>query len=161
MLLTSCRWRMAMSHCYWHLQVKNGNFSLVLMSSHLEWHFHIAADNVEVKNDNFTFLLTCLLVKNGNFTFQLTSSGLEWQFCTFYYWHLVVKICQFHIATGISSGQYIGNFSLLLTSTLVKKGNFTLQLISSCSRKALEHCYWYPVSQECQCLKLLLTCLVV
>ena len=31
--------------------------ALVLMSSHLEWQFHIAADNLEVKNGNFTLLL--------------------------------------------------------------------------------------------------------
>ena len=41
---------MAISHCYWHLVVKNGNFTLLLMSS----------------------------VKNGNFTLLLTSSGQEY-----------------------------------------------------------------------------------
>ena len=44
--------RMVISHCYWHLVVKNGNFTL-------HWH---------------------QLVKNGNYTLFLTSSGQEWQF---------------------------------------------------------------------------------
>ena len=30
---------MAISHCYWHLVVKNGNFTLLLTSSGQEWHF--------------------------------------------------------------------------------------------------------------------------
>ena len=54
---------MAISHCYWHLVVKNGNFTLLLMSSDQEWQFsywHI-------------------VVKNGNFTLLLTSSCQEWQ----------------------------------------------------------------------------------
>ena len=35
---------MAISHCYWHLVVKNGNFSLLLTSHDKEWQFHIATD---------------------------------------------------------------------------------------------------------------------
>ena len=52
-------------YCYWHLVVKNGNFTLLLTSSdqeaisHCYWH---------------------LVVKNGNFTLLLTSSVQEWQF---------------------------------------------------------------------------------
>ena len=34
--------RMAISHCCWHLVVKNGNFTLLLTSSGQEWQFHIA-----------------------------------------------------------------------------------------------------------------------
>ena len=52
-------------HCYWHLVVKNGNFTLstdILWSSmaiaHCYWH---------------------LVVKNGNCTLLMTSSGEEWQ----------------------------------------------------------------------------------
>ena len=44
---------MAISHCYQHLVVKNGNFTFLLTSSGLEWQFHIAT---------------------------MTSSGQEWQF---------------------------------------------------------------------------------
>ena len=33
---------MAISHGYSHLQVKNGNFTLLLTSSFQEWQFHIA-----------------------------------------------------------------------------------------------------------------------
>ena len=36
--------RMAISHCYWHLVVKNGNFTLLLTYSGQEWQFHIATD---------------------------------------------------------------------------------------------------------------------
>ena len=36
--------RMAISHCYWHLVVQNGNFTLLLTSSGHEWQFHIATD---------------------------------------------------------------------------------------------------------------------
>ena len=43
---------MTISHCLWHLVVKN---------------------------DNFTLLLTPI-VKNGNFTLLLTPTGQEWQF---------------------------------------------------------------------------------
>ena len=35
---------LAISHCYWHLVVKNGNFTLQLPSSCQEWQFHIATD---------------------------------------------------------------------------------------------------------------------
>ena len=42
------------SHCYWHLVVKNGNFTFY-------WH---------------------LVVKNGNFTLLLTSHGQVWDFYT-------------------------------------------------------------------------------
>ena len=35
---------MTISHCYWHLVVKNDNFTLLLTSSGQEWEFHIATD---------------------------------------------------------------------------------------------------------------------
>ena len=44
---------MAISHVYWHLVIKNGNFILLLT----------------------------LVVKHGNFTLLLTSSSQQWQFC--------------------------------------------------------------------------------
>ena len=36
--------RMAISHCYRHLMVKNGNFTLLWTSTGQEWQFHIATD---------------------------------------------------------------------------------------------------------------------
>ena len=30
--------------CYWHLVVKNGNFTFLLTSSGPEWQFHISTD---------------------------------------------------------------------------------------------------------------------
>ena len=65
---------MAISHCYGHLVVKNGNFVVLLLTcSGQEWQFHIATDihwsgMVVVNNGNFILLL-------------LTCSGnQEWQF---------------------------------------------------------------------------------
>ena len=37
---------MAISHCHWHVVVKNGNFTLLLTSIGQEWEFHIAAGNL-------------------------------------------------------------------------------------------------------------------
>ena len=55
---------MAISHCYWHQVVKNGNFTQLLMSSHQRMAIsHCYWD---------------LVIKNGNFTLLLTSSGQEW-----------------------------------------------------------------------------------
>ena len=36
---------MAISHCYLHLVVKNGNFILLLASSSQEWQFHTATES--------------------------------------------------------------------------------------------------------------------
>ena len=71
---------MAISHCYWHVVVMNGYFTMVLISSghklaiftvlltssSQEWQFHIATDWL-------------LVVKNGNFSLLLTSHDKEWQ----------------------------------------------------------------------------------
>ena len=35
---------MAISHCYWHLVVRNGNFTLLLTTSSQEWQFHTATE---------------------------------------------------------------------------------------------------------------------
>ena len=68
-IATDIKWsRMAMSHCYCHLVVKNGNLYIAtgikwsrMAMSHCYWH---------------------LVVKNGNFTLLLTLSGQEWQCLT-------------------------------------------------------------------------------
>ena len=58
-IATDVYWsRMAISHWYTHLVVKNGNFTLLLTSSSQEWQFHISTDILVVKNGNFTLLLT-------------------------------------------------------------------------------------------------------
>ena len=54
---------MAISHCYSHLVVKNGNFTLLLTFSGQEWHF----------------------------TLLLTSSGQEWQLAEWKF-HIVTDI---------------------------------------------------------------------
>ena len=35
---------MAISHCYWHVVVKKGNFTLLLTSSAQEYQIHITTD---------------------------------------------------------------------------------------------------------------------
>ena len=156
---------MAISHCYWHLMVKNGNFTFLLISIG--------------QHGNFTFILP-YSGQNGNFTLLLTChSGQHWQFhiaadiywsrmaISHCYWHLVVKNGNFTLLLT-STGQN-GNFTLLLTSSgqewqfhiatdiwVVKNGNFTLPL--TCigqqwqfhiptdiywSRMAISHCYWH------------------
>ena len=109
--------RMAISHCYQHLVVKNGIFYIATVE---QWQFHIASD----------------IVKKGNFTLLLTSSGQQWQF------HIATDIC-----TTMEISHYYwsknGNFTLLLISSykhlvvnlmaishlywhlVVKNGNFT------------------------------------
>ena len=70
---------MAISHCYLHLVAKNGNFTLLLISSGKEWQFHTATD-ILWSRMAFSHCYLHLVVKNGNFTLLLTSSGQEWQF---------------------------------------------------------------------------------
>ena len=116
---------MAISHhgnyyCYWHLVVKNGNFTLLLTYSGQEWQFHLwwrktishCYWHLVVKNGNFTFhwhllAITLLVVKNDNFTLLLMSSGLN--------------------------GNFNGNF---------KNGTYTLVLSSSGQKMTISHCYW-------------------
>ena len=96
--------RMALKHCYWHLVVENGNVTLLLTSTGQEWQFHRYWCLVQVKNGNFTLLLTHLVVKNGNFTLLLTSSGQVMAISTLttdiWNWHFGQE-WQFHIATDI------------------------------------------------------------
>ena len=106
---------MAISHCYWHLLVKNGNFTLLQSSDQEHYHWHLV-----VKNGLFTLLLrSCgqeLLLNNGNFTMLLTSSVQEWQF-HIGNWHdissgrMVISHCYWHLVVKN------GNFILLLTSS--------------------------------------------
>ena len=147
---------MAISHCYWHLVVnngnftlllnivvENGNFTLLLTSSGQEWQFTLLLTSsgsemaishcywhLVVKNGNFTLLLKDLVVKNGNFTLLLTSSGQEWQ----------CDIFTFDICQILTSAPPIWNcqewqFHQLepiqngcYWHLVVKNGNFTLLL---------------------------------
>ena len=115
---------MAISHCYWHLVVKNGNFSLLLTS-------------IGPGMGNLTLLLASIVIKNGNFTLLLTLSGQQ---------------RQLHIPTDIQWSRMA--ISHCYWYQEVKNGNFTLLLISSgqewpfhiatdihWSRMAIPHCY--------------------
>ena len=138
---------MAISHCYWHLVVKNGNFTLLLTSSDQEWHmftllltssdqewqFHIGIEISGIATDILWSRMAIshcywhLVVKNGNFTllltYLLTSSRMAISHC---YWHLVVRN---------------GNFTLLLTSSGQEWQNCYWHLVS---RMAISH-YWHLV----------------
>ena len=70
---------MVISHCYGHIVVKNGNFTLVLTSTDQEWQFHIATD-IYWSRMAISHCYGHIVVKNGNFTLLLTSTGQEWQF---------------------------------------------------------------------------------
>ena len=107
---------------YWHLVVKNGNFTLLLLEVILEdqladlppWYWHQV-----VKNGNFTFLLLrvhicrttgwsllhCrhLVVKNGNFIFLLWEFILADQACSVQEWQFYISTVRVHI--GRSSGR--------------------------------------------------------
>ena len=130
---------MAISYCYWHLIVKNGNFTLLLTSSGQEWQFGIGYWHLVVKNGNFTLLLTSkwsrmvtshgywhlmvkngnhiywhLVVKNDNFTCLLTSSGHgEWQFHSF----MPPPPIYWHLRLPLVKN---GNCTLMLTSSAIK-----------------------------------------
>ena len=135
---------MAISHCYWHLVVRNGNFTLLLTSSGQEWQFHIATDISVVNNGNFTLLLTS---HSGNFTLNDNFTHcyyISWSTMAIphVYWHLVARMTISHSYWHVVVRN--GNFTLLLTCSgkewqfhivywhvVVKNGNFTLLLTSS------------------------------
>ena len=79
---------MAISHCYWHLVVKNANFTLLLTSSGQEWQFYTATD-ILWSRMAISHCYRHLVVRNGNFTLLLTSS---WQLLFFATDHLHDKI---------------------------------------------------------------------
>ena len=60
----------SISHCYWHLVVKNGNFALLSVYCGQEWQFHMATD-----------IYWSFLEWQFHFALLLTSSCQEWQFC--------------------------------------------------------------------------------
>ena len=70
---------MAILHCYWHLVVKNGNFTFLLTSIGQEWEYHIAT-GILWSRIAISHCYWHLVVKNGNFTLLLTWSGQQWQF---------------------------------------------------------------------------------
>ena len=106
-------WRMAILHCYWHLVVQNGNFTLLLTSSGKEWQCHIATD-IYWSTMAISHCYWYIVVKKGNFTLLLTSSGQQ---------------CQFHIATHVQWSRM--TISHCYWHIVVKNGNFTLLLTSS------------------------------
>ena len=120
---------MAISHCYWHLVVNNGNFTLLLTSSG-QW-MAMAIAHIQVMAISYCYWH--LVVKN-------------WQF-HIAYWHLVVKFGNFTLLLT-SSGQDIGNgsqFTLAIWHLVVRYGNFTLLLTSSGQQWQFHHSYWYLV----------------
>ena len=140
---------MAISHSYWHLVVKNANFTFLLTSTGQQWQFHIATD-IYWSRMLIWHCYSHLMVKNGNFTFPLTSTGQEWQFhiptdiywsrmaISHSYWHLLVKngnwqiyskICQEIYLPNASWDIYYGMYLVAILYAARKGGNFLLFLI--------------------------------
>ena len=115
-IATGFHWsRMAVSHCSWHIVVKNGNFTLLL---DIHW-WRMAISHCYLH----------IVVKNGNFTLLLASKGQEWQF-HISYWHMSGQQRQLHITTDSHSGQE-WQFHIATDIWVVNKGNFTLLLTSN------------------------------
>ena len=116
---------MAISHCYWHLVVKNSNFTLLLTSCGQEWQFHIATD-ILWSRMAISHCYWHLVVRNDNFTLLLTYCGQEWQF------HIATDILWSRMAISHCYWYFVvknGNFTLLLTCIVVKNGNFTFWIL--------------------------------
>ena len=150
---------MAISHCYWHLVVKNGNFTLLLTSSGQEWQFHTfkngyiamssgpewqchIATDVQWSRMAISHCYWHLVVKNGNFTLLLITSSGPGMAISHCYWHLVVRMaishCYWHLVVKN------GKFTLLLTSS-GQEWQFHTATDIYWSRMAISHCYWCPV----------------
>ena len=97
--------RMAISHSYWHVVVKNGNFILLLTSSGLEWQFHIATDIWWLRN------------------WQISADILLQMHVGSY-----IKACIWHIAADSCSEEQVGNF--ILISDIIRVVNSQLALYS-------------------------------
>ena len=117
---------MKLSHCYWHLVVKNGNLTLLLGSrwsrmaiSHSYWHLVIKNGNF-ITTSNVIRMVEChLVVKNANFTLLLTSSDHK---------------CQFHIITDI----WWSRMTISIPTDI------------QWSTLAISHSYWHLVIKEWQ-----------
>ena len=123
---------MAISHCYWHLVVKNGNFTLLVTSSGQEWQFHMA--NGPPKWIKIRWLEYCY-TKLGRQTYfgkwtqlVLTSSDQD--------------VCKFGRYTPRSAGRSTCHQYWHL---VVTNGNLTLLLTSRWSKMAIPYCNWYLV----------------
>ena len=130
---------MAISHCYWHLVVKNGNFTLLLTSSGQKWQFHIATD-IYWSKMAISHCYWYLLVKNGNFTLLLTSSGQKWQFhiATDIYWSkMAISHCYWHLWSRMAMTHCYWHLVVHSDNAhcylhlLIKNGKVTLLLTSS------------------------------
>ena len=184
-IATDIQWsRIAISHCYWHLVVRNKNFTLLLTSSGQDGHFAIATDIYYCQEYQFHIATDIQwssiaishyywhLVKNGNFTLLIL-----WSTISHCYWHLVTRMSNFTLLLTFHISHCYWhlvvrniNFTLLLTSSgqvlqfhiglswhlVVKNCNFTLLLTSSDQAISISHCYWHLVINNCN-FTLLLT----
>ena len=127
---------MAISHCYWHLVIKNGNFTLLLTFGGQEWQLYIATD-IWWSRMVISHCYWHLVVKNGNFTLLMKSSGQEWPV------HIAIEILWSGISTDILVFMN-GNLIFLLTF-----GGQEWQLYIATdiwwSRMVISHCYWHLV----------------
>ena len=169
---------MAISHCYWHLVVQNGNLTCLLTFSGQEWQFHMTSDilwsRMAISYVYWHFwprmaiahVYRHLVVKNGNFILLLTFSGQEWQFhmtsdilwsrmaISYVHWHLVAKNgnCT-HIQTF--SGQEWEFYIAMTCSGQEWQFHMTSDILWS--RMAISHVYWHLVAKNgnCTCIQTL------
>ena len=128
---------------------------MILLSGNQEWQFHIGTWQVVVKNGNYhTLLLTSRGEECQLYTMLLTfSSGQEWQTSHCHMISSSSRMTILHIATDYllkKNGNFIhcywhlvgrrlANVTLLLTSSSLRNGNFTLPQISSGQRMTILH----------------------
>ena len=128
-----CYWsssgsRIGILHFYWHLVVKNGNFTLLLTSSGQELEFHIATAHLALKNGDFPLLLTSSGQQMARFRLLLTSSGQEWKF------HISIDIYWSRMAISHC-------YSLLVHSRMAISHGYSW--FHQWWRMAIWHCYWH------------------
>ena len=142
---------MANLHSYWHLLVKNGNFTLLLISSSQEWQIYIPTDIYWLRMA-FSHCYWHLVVKNGNWQIylkifqQIYPPKASWDI---YYGLYLAAILYSARKVGVSSYFWIiqvVNSHLVCYSHVRCKPQWQMP----------SHCYWCLVVKNCN-FTLLLT----
>ena len=122
---------MAISHCYWHLVVNNGNFTYLQTSRGPEWEFQISTD-IQWSTMAILYCSWHLVVNNGNFILQFASIPIRHR----------RHLCYF-------KSKYLGNcyFKMHLTPNMYK----IVTLQANAKKIVTLKCIWHHI-----CTKLLL-----
>ena len=135
---------MAISHCYWCLVVKNGNFTLLLTSSGQD-EFKLGRSTPRSAGRSTPQHWHLLVKMSSNLASNLADQPLDLLVDLFpQYWHLVVQNGNFTLLLTCLVVKN-GNFTLLLTCLVVRNGNFTLLLISRGQEWQSHIDYWHLV----------------